>query len=298
MNATVALVIGLFSIGFSALFVRWAEAPGAVTSFYRMAVATAVMAAPFWRHWRRRGYQLSRPGVVLAAAGGLLFAGDLILWATGITLSGATIPTLMANTAPLWVGLGSLLIFRERQGPLFWVGLALAMAGAALILGRDLAGVAGIGLGSLMGLGAAVFYGSYYLVTQRGRGYLSTLAYFWITCAFASLALLVANFLLGYPLTGYSATTYLNFLAQGVIVQVAGWLAINYAQGYLPAAVVAPTLLGQPVVTAVLAVWLLDEQFTIWHLLGGAAVLAGVYLVHWSRSSGRRAAVRAAAPTD
>jgi drug/metabolite transporter (DMT)-like permease len=66
---------------------------------------------------------------------------------------------------------------------------------------------------------------------------------------------------------------------------VAGWLAINYAQGYLPASIVAPTLLGQPVVTAILAVILLGEQFTSWHIAGAVVVLGGVYLVHWSRYS-------------
>jgi drug/metabolite transporter (DMT)-like permease len=49
-------------------------------------------------------------------------------------------------------------------------------------------------------------------------------------------------------------------------------------------------LLGQPVVTAVLAVLLLEERFMIWHILGGVVVLSGVYLVHWSRSNGRKKA--------
>ncbi len=88
---------------------------------------------------------------------------------------------------------------------------------------------------------------------------------------------------LDHSLTGYPVFSYFNFLALGVVVQIFGWLAINYTQGYLPASIVAPTMLAQPVVTALLAVLLLDETLSLWQVLGGATVLAGVYIVHRSR---------------
>ena len=287
LKAYLALFAGLFSVGFSAIFVRQADAAGTMTAFYRMGIAAVLVAIPFLRLAWRQQFRLSRSGVLLAVLGGFFFAGDLALWTTGITLSGATMPTLMANTAPLWVGLGSMLLFREQQNRLFWLGLVVAMGGAALILGQDLQQAAGAGLGTFLGLLAAIFYGGYYLATQRGRDFLSTLAYFWIATASSAVFLLVLNLLLGRPFTGYDRPTYLYFLALGVVVQVFGWLAINYAQGYLPASIVAPTLLGQPIVTAILAVLLLKEAFSPWHIAGGVVVLAGVYLVHWSRSVGR-----------
>ncbi|MBM3307587.1 MAG: EamA family transporter [Candidatus Eisenbacteria bacterium] len=86
------------------------------------------------------------------------------------------------------------------------------------------------------------------------------------------------------PLSGYSPTTYLLFLALAVLVQVAGWMSVSYVLGHLPAAVVSPTLLGQPIVTALLAVPLLGETFSARHLAGGAAVLAGILLVHRSHA--------------
>ncbi len=282
-----ALIVGLLSIGFSGIFVRAADAPGTVTAFYRMAIAAIVVTIPFL--WREKGQirRLPRSGLLLALLGGLLFALDLTFWATGIDLSGATKPTLMANTAPLWVGLGSLLLFKERLGPWFWVGLAIAMVGAAMVLGVDLLNAAEVGLGTLLGLLAAVFYGAYYLVTQRGRTSLSTLSYFWITTASAAVLLLLLNLSLGRPITGYDRSTVLYFLAIGLIVQLLGWFLINYAQGYLPASIVAPTLLAQPVITAIVAVMLLGETFTTGHIVGGLIVLTGVFIVHRSRITQR-----------
>lgn len=280
--AYLALAIGIVSVSFSAILVRWANAPGTVASFYRMAVAAVLMAWPFYRRVSARG-SLPRLGVRVAMLGGVFFAADLAFWASGVVLSGATNPTLLANTAPLWVGLGSLIFFGDRFGVRFWIGLILAMSGAMLILGHDSLRAATFGLGTLFGLIAAIFYGSYFLITQRGRESLDSLTYFWLTALSASLGLLAISLVLRQPLTGYSVLTYLNFLILGVVVQVLGWLTINYAQGYLPAAIVAPTMLAQPVMTALLAGPLLGETLSLWQILGGVAVLTGVYTVHRSQ---------------
>jgi drug/metabolite transporter (DMT)-like permease len=280
--AYLALAIGIVSVSFSAILVRWANAPGTVASFYRMAVAAVLMAWPFYRRVSARR-SLPRLGIRVAVLGGVFFAADLAFWASGVVLSGATNPTLLANTAPLWVGLGSLIFFGDRFGVKFWIGLILAMSGAVFILGQDSLRAATFGLGTLFGLIAAIFYGSYFLITQRGRESLDSLTYFWLTALSASLGLLAISLVLRQPLTGYSVLTYLNFLILGVVVQVLGWLTINYAQGYLPAAIVAPTMLAQPVMTALLAGPLLGETLSLWQILGGVAVLSGVYTVHRSQ---------------
>lgn len=282
-RAYLALAGGLTSLGFSAIFVRGAEAPGTVTAFYRMALGATFMALPFTLYWRGRSAGWRR-GLWLAALAGAFFGADLTLWATGIVRSGATIPTLMANTAPLWVGLGAWLIFRERLSPGFWAGTLLALLGAGAVLGGDLRAGDILQNGGLLGLGAAVFYGAYYLVAQRARDHLDTLTFFWISTATSALFLGFVNLLIGHPLRGYPYTTWLIFLASGLLVQVGGWLLINYAQGRLPAPLVSVTLLGQPLLTAVIAWPLFGEILSGAQILGGVAVLAGVFWVHRAQS--------------
>lgn len=278
-----ALGCGVVIIGFSAVLIRMADAHGMVSSFYRMATATLFVVLPLGIQVQKNRKPLPWRGVKFATLGGIFIGLDLMLWSTGITLSGATNPTLMANTAPLWVGLGALLLFKERQSAGFWFGLLVAMVGAGVVLGVDVSRAAEIGMGTFLSLLAAIFYAGYLLVSQRGRADLSSLTYFWITTLVSSFLLLVVNLLFEHPIFGYTTKTYLIFLAQGVFVQVIGWLAINYSQGYLPASIVAPTLLGQPVVTAIIAGILLDERLSIWQVFGGGMVLAGVYIVHRTR---------------
>ena len=279
------LGFGILALGFSAIFVRVADAPGTVTAFYRMAIGSAVIFVPFVRQRRQSHAVISKRGFWLAVLGGLFFGLDLTFWTTGIDLGGASIPTLMANTAPLWVGLGAWLIFRERQTNNFWVGLFLAMTGSVVILGQDFFQLTSLGVGGLFGLLAAVFYGGYYLVTQQARSNVPTLDYFWIATTSSALLLLLVNLILGRPFFGYDRFTFLNFIAIGVIVQVVGWVVITYVQGHLPASIVSATLLAQPVLTAIIAWLLLGEEFSRWQVLGGITVITGVYIVHRSRNA-------------
>ncbi len=277
------LAVGVLSLGFSAIFVRLARAPGPVINVYRMGIATLLLGIPFSRRIKKTGARMPKEGLLSAFLAGVFFSLDLVLWTTGVSISGATNPTLLANTAPLWVGLGAALLLGERRGTVFWVGLVVAMTGSGLILGQDALRSAELGWGTLLGLFASFFYGGYFLFTQQARKYLSSPVFFWIVVATSTIIMLIMSWIFGMPLTGYTRATYLNLLALGVLVQSVGWLAINYAQGYLPAAVVSPTLLGQPVVTAVVASLLLAEQLSPLQVGAGLVVLGGVYMVHRSQ---------------
>jgi drug/metabolite transporter (DMT)-like permease len=283
LRCYLALAGAVVALGVSAILVRMAGAPAAPTSFYRMATAVLVMAWPFWRRVRARG-GLPLRAVAVAALAGLLFAADLALWTTGVLVGGATAPTLLANTAPLWVGLGATVLFGERLGAGFWGGLAVALAGSAALLGVR----GSLGLGALLGLLAGAFYGSYILATERSRRTLGALESFWPAAVASAFALCALALVTGQPLSGYPARTWWLFLAMGLVTQVGGYMLVNYALGHLPASLVSPSLLGQPVVTALLAWTFLGESLSPLQIVAGLGVLGGVLTVHASR--GRRGA--------
>lgn len=102
----------------------------------------------------------------------------------------------------------------------------------------------------------------------------------WISAITSAVALLIFSMALGQPLTGYPASAYWSLIALALVTQVGGYLCINYALGHLPASIVSPTLLGQPVLTALLAVPLLGEPVTLVQMGGGVLVLGGIWLIH------------------
>lgn len=274
-----ALLFGVTGLGFSAIFVKWANAPGAVSGFYRMSIAAAVMVIPFGLG-ARKAAPLSRPHVWLAVVGGLFFAADLAAWNTGVLITNAANATLMGNTSPFWVSLGALFLFKEKLRPAFWAGLALAMLGAFVILGGDYLIHPTLGWGDTLALVAGFFYGAFFLAAQRAREKLSSLIAWWISALSSAAALLIFGLATRQPLFGYPPITYWSLIAIALITQVGGYLSISYALGHLPASLVAPTLLGQPVLTAFLAVPLLGQSLAPHQIVGGLIVLGGIWIVH------------------
>ena len=285
--AYVALAAGILALSMSAMFVRWAKAPGPVTGFYRLLFATLLTFPLFLRAQKKQPTSLL-PHLIFPVLGGLFTAGDFALWNTSVQYTTASNATLLGNTAPLWVALVAWLLFRERLGRDFWVGLALALGGAVFIVGHDFLVHPTFGLGDLMACGAAVFYASYLLTTQRGRARLDVFRYWWLVSLVAAFGLLIVNLALGNRLGGYPAFTWMIFLLTALVSQIIGYMSISYALGHLPAAIVSPTLIGQPIVTAILAIPLLSEVPGPWQTAGGVVALIGIYLVNQAHNRSLR----------
>jgi drug/metabolite transporter (DMT)-like permease len=275
--------MGIFCLSFSAMFGKWANAPGPVIGFYRIGIATIVLLPIFVYRQRKYGIKFPKAILLFPILGGIFTALDHGTWNSSLRYTSAANATLLGNTAPLWVALIAWLVFREKLKGLFWLGLAFALGGAVIVLGSDFIRHPSIGMGDLLAMAAGVFYAGYFIVTERGRQKLDTLSYVWLVDVIAAITLLAITLGMRMPLTGYPAQSYLAFLGAGLVSQVGGYIAIVYALGHLPASVVSPTLIGQPVVTALLAIPLLGEALRTEQWVGGIVVLMGIYLVHRSR---------------
>jgi drug/metabolite transporter (DMT)-like permease len=278
-----ALFMGIICLSFSAMFGKWANAPGPVIALYRIGVATLILLPVFLYRKRKNEVKLTKAVLLFPILGGIFTAFDHGTWNSSLRYTSAANATLLGNTAPLWVALFSWLIFRQKLRGLFWLGLAFALGGAVTVLGSDFIRHPTIGLGDLLAMAAGVFYAGYFLVTERGRRKLDTLSYVWMVDFIATITLLLITLWMKLPLSGYPTQSYLAFLGAALVSQVGGYLSIAYALGHLPASVVSPTLIGQPVVTALLAIPLLGEALRTEQWLGGLVVLLGIYLVHRSR---------------
>ena len=276
-NAFLVLVIGAVIIGSSPIWMRTSNVPGPVSSFYLMSIGALTLTIPFIRNLRKKS--LDKKGVLLAIFAGLFFGIDVSFWSTGVMLSGASVPTLMANVAPVFVGIGTLIFFKKKLKGRFWVGLLITLAGSSIILGSDLNREFDLGLGALYGLVAAFFYGGVFLFAERSREKLDALSFFWISVTTSAVFLWGLTGVLSQPLTGYDQRTYWIFVFLGVVVQAIGWQLINYSQGKLPASLISTTLLGQPVFTTILAGIFLGEVLSIWQIVGSVTVLFGVLIV-------------------
>ncbi len=277
----IALAVGISALSLSAMFVRWADAPGPITGFYRLLISTILLTPVFIRQ-QKQLETIDKKYLIFPLFAGIFTAFDFAFWNSSLKFTTAANATLLGNTSPLWVALFALFVFRERLRSIFWVGLFLALSGAALVMGSDFIRHPTLGIGDLMACTAAIFYASYQLTTQRGRKHIDPLRYMWLIGVSATIGMFIMNLVLGNSFGGYSTQTWVIFFVTAVVSQMIGYLAISYALGHLPASVVSPTLIGQPILTAILAIPMLGEIPNPLQWIGGAIALAGIYIVNQS----------------
>lgn len=285
LSPYIPLALGVFCLVVSPLLVRLAECPGTVFAFYRTGFGALILTP--WVLFRKedRIYRANRKLLLFPILGGIATGLDLCFWNTGLAYTTVANATLMSNTAPIWVVLAAWIFFKQRFKPTFWVGLGLTLAGAVIVLGYNFLYHPQFSKGDLLGLGSGFFYAGYYLATQEGRKHLPTATYLWIISLVAMLTTAGVSLTLKYPLFGYSPSTLVYCLISAVITQVVGYLSIAYALGHLPASVVSPTLILQPVLSALIAIPLFGEVLQPLQWAGTGIVLGGIYLINQSQAS-------------
>jgi drug/metabolite transporter (DMT)-like permease len=178
------------------------------------------------------------------------------------------------------VGLLTWLVFRRRPAASFWAGLALAVAGSAVIMGADLSRHAKFGLGDVMALAAAACFAVYLLATEQIRAHTGTLEFLRLAILSSTIFMFLFTLILRVPLAVTDRRTFLALLGLGLVSQLGGYLALTYALGHLPATITSVSLLSQGPLTAVLAALLLGEALSIYQIVGGALVLVGIGLAN------------------
>jgi drug/metabolite transporter (DMT)-like permease len=280
-TAYLALGVGVISLSFSAMFVHWANAPGPITAFYRLFFSIFLL-LPFFLPRVKTNPHIWSTSLIFPFLAGVFTAFDLALWTASLAYTTASNATLLGNTSPLWVALGTWLIFKQKLSAGFWRGLFVALMGAVLIMGTDFIIHPRFGVGDAMALFTGFFYGGYFLFTQKSRTTFDPVVHIFFVGVGASLMLFFINLILDYPFFGFDRSTWLVFLASALVSQMIGYMSLAYALGHLPASVVSPTMILQPVVTTLLAIPLLAEVPTPWQALGSAIALIGIYLVNQS----------------
>jgi drug/metabolite transporter (DMT)-like permease len=273
-----ALVAGILCIAWSAIFVRWTAIPGAASAFYRLLIP-AIVLLPTWLLPGSR-QKLSPKSYAIIAVGALFFALDLAFYNTSILQTSAANSTLLGNNTPIFVGLLSWLLFKNRPVISFWAGLAMAMAGAAVIVNADLSRHAKLGAGDVMALAASACFAVYLIATEQVRAHTNTLEFLRLAIGFSAIFMFFFAIILRVPLGIPDKRSLLALLGLGFISQLGGYFALTYALGHLPATVTSVSLLSQGPLTAVLAALLLGEPLTRAQIIGGVLVLAGIALAN------------------
>jgi drug/metabolite transporter (DMT)-like permease len=273
MNPKASLVVGILFISFSPIFVKLAGVPPITSGFYRIFIAWLCLAP--WCIAKGK-LKIGSKELLIAIAGGVVFGGDIAVWNMSLLKISATVSTLIANLAPLWVGLISFLLFKKRSGSLFWIGTLVAILGMVILVGYQHIMALQFNSGILLASLASLLYAIYIVITKGILQKIDTITFMFYNMLGASVFLLIICGFQQNNMVDFSKTAWLCFLGMGLICQLAGWLTINHSLRFLESTKVSISLLSQTVLAGFLAILFLHETLELNEIIGSVIVLAGI----------------------
>ena len=290
-----AIVFALAAVSTASIFIRYAQltAPSLVIAAGRLTVASLVLVPLAWMRHRAELMALTRIQWLLAALSGVFLAIHFATWISSLEFTTVASSAVLVSTTPLWVAVFTPLFLKEKVKPAALAGMAVALVGGAIIGLSDMCSLSREGLicpdlasltqgkaflGNLLALAGAWAATGYFLIGRRLRERMSVVSYVSVVYAVAAIVLIVWMFAAGNKPWGLPPRAYLWIALLGLVPQLIGHSTFNWALGYLSAAFVSITLLGEPIGSTILAMLLLDEIPSVLKIIGGALILTGIYL--------------------
>jgi len=289
------IFFGILAVSTASIFIRFAqtEASSLVIAAYRLSLATVVLAPVALRGHAPALRALTRRDLALGTLSGALLGLHFATWITSLELTSVASSVVLVTTTPLWVALLAPFTVQEPLHRRVLGGLGIALAGGAVVSLSDSCSISTAGmacpglaqmvqgqafLGNFLALAGAWAAAGYILIGRNLRAKLSIVPYAFMVYGIAAVVLVGIMLGFGESPVGYSPRVYGWFVLLALIPQLIGHSSFNWALGYLPAAFVSITLLGEPIGSILLAFVILQETPTWLNLIGAGLILAGIYV--------------------
>ena len=289
------LAFGILAVSFGSIFVRQAQeyAASLVIAAYRLTLATLLITPIVITRKRGELVSLGRNQLLLASISGFFLALHFASWITSLEYTTVASSVVLVSTTPLWVALLSPVILKEPVARLVLIGMALAFVGVVIIGVSDSCVREGRNIicpaltefvqgqafvGDMNALVGAIMGAGYVMIGRKLRPDISLMGYIFLVYGVAAVVLVILMLAAGESPIGYPPQAYLWFTLLAIVPQLLGHSSFNYALGYLSAAYVSITLLGEPICATILAYLLLNEAPTPEKIFGAILILAGIYV--------------------
>jgi drug/metabolite transporter (DMT)-like permease len=289
VSPIIAILFGILAVSTASIFIRFAqrEATSLVIAAWRLTIASLILVPVAASTHKRELASLKRNELLLALLSGIFLAAHFASWITSLQYT------------PLWVALLSPFTIKEAIRPAVRIGLMLALVGVVVVGFNDSCTTASGAyscpslanflqdrafVGDLLAVAGAMAGAGYLLIGRRLRAKMSLISYISLVYGMAAVVLVIIMLSTRENPFGYSPQIYLWLILLAIIPQLIGHSTFNWALGYLSAAYVSITLLGEPIGSTILAYFFLHEVPSLVKLLGGVLILTGIYIASRSEA--------------
>jgi drug/metabolite transporter (DMT)-like permease len=277
-----ALAFGIVCISIFPILVKLKLSPGLISAFYRMAIALMLL-LPYVLITKK--FKLpQKKYLILAVICGILFASDVAVWNIAIQDSSATQASLLTNLSPLWVGIISFVFLKTKPATNFWIGTIVALFGMAMLVGFQFFLELNFDTAFLLAVLSGVLYSIYLLVSKKALSQIDVLSFMTVSLLASTLYLAIVCVFMNEPFSGFSDLGWFVLLIQAVVCQLMAWLSISFATQHMRPTRVSLSLLGQAVITSLLAWVFLDEKISLNMIIGGLILLLGIRITFYTKN--------------
>jgi drug/metabolite transporter (DMT)-like permease len=269
------LAISIIAISFSAIFVKWSNAPASILSMYRMLFASLLMVPIIWKN-RAEFKKISKRDGLLLFFSGTFLALHFTLWFGSLKLTTVASSTIILSLQPLVSLIGGFFLFKEKTTVPALATMMIAIVGAAMIGWGDGSLSNTAILGDFLSFLSVIAVVGYLLIGQSVVK--KVLHWIYSFCVFfvAGVLLAIYNIVTGVSFGGYQAHEWGIFLLLAVVPTLSHVIN-NWLLNYVNATTISMSILGEPVGATILAVLLLGERLIGWQIVGGLLTLFGVF---------------------
>ncbi|GAA1138026.1 DMT family transporter [Nesterenkonia lutea] len=225
----------------------------------------------------------SRSALGLTALYGVIWFAlyTLVFNLAGHYIDAGTI-AMVVNLAPIMVGIGAVIFFKESFSPRLFTGMVVSLCGIGLISVAGSTGqlaLAGLGIALI----AAFLYAGGMLIQKLALRHTDPLTATWLACAAGTVVLLPFLGATVEEVQTASTPVIVGAIYMGIGPTALGFWFWGYAMNHFPTGKVAASTLAVPAVVVLMSWLTLDEVPPLLGIVGGAVTLTGVAIAQLRR---------------
>ncbi|MBA1334895.1 MAG: hypothetical protein HPY66_0516 [Firmicutes bacterium] len=278
LNPYLVVLFGVLGVSSASIMIRLVEAPPIIISLYRLGITFVLLTPSTLLKYRDELKALTKKDLMTAALSGIFLALHFYTWISSLWYTTVSSSTVLVNTHSIFVLVGSYILFRERVSNRALFGTFLALAGGIFISISDFRLNSEAFLGDILALAGAFFIAGYFLIGRGLRQRMSLTPYTFVVYGSCTLVLLMIALGTSTPLSPGPPMNIALYLALAIVPTLLGHSIFNWALKYVQATVVSIAMLGEPVGATILAILVLRELPTLVQAVGGAVIIAGLYI--------------------
>ena len=273
----IMIVVGVLGISLSSIFVKYSQAPSAVTAAWRLLwtvlflTPVVIGKAPV----RQELLQTPRKLVLLSVLSGIFLAIHFVLWFESLKHTSVASSTAIVCTEVIWVCLGFCLFLKGKLTGKAIAAIGVTLVGSLLIAFADSGSGGGL-YGDILSLLAAIAVAVYTLIGRVVREKLSTTVYTYMVYTACVLVLVITCLVQGFGLLAYGWSAVIVGALLAIFSTILGHSIFSWCLKYFSPAFVSASKLCEPVVAAIMAAFLFGELPGWLQITGGVLILGGV----------------------